>query len=314
MKQSNAYIAFKTRTQEIFSFAVIVTSSVPVLKHNINLFRGGKIDKISEPDYFQPSVIYDIKESTLKDLKENGLDESKLVLLQEIKDIPLNNREFKESVIARIGVTAYNANRNILKRQSKNYIANLYSSTSGYQAKLASYLYFSLFSYFESFISELTKEVIDTLEQLNVSQYLLNAQAIDSSKEYRDLTKVYDPKKIDRYRKYSQELNKKGYQLPKDLMFSSMLDSLKATSENMKANEIPTFLKKLFYFEMDIVDNETYHNFRNNRNSLGHGGTSFTPTLKNVTDANKFFRRISKKIDSHVTRHYMSLNNYQKSE
>lgn len=313
LKQSNAYIAFKTRTQEIFSFAVLVTSSVPMLKYNINLYNKGSIKKISEPDYFQPSVIYEIKDSTLEDLRENGLDEGKLALLLEIKDTPLNNREFKQSVIEKIGETAYKVHRNILKRQSIGYISNLYDCTSGYQTKLASYLFFSLFSYFEAFIGELTKEVIQNFEQLEVSKYLSDTQSLNLTKEYRDLNNVYDPRKIDRYKKYSQELKTKGYQQPENLMFSSMLDLLKSSSENMKANEIPAFLKKVFFFEMNEIDCDTYHNFRDNRNSLGHGATSYIPTLKNVTNTNKFFRRISREIDSHVMRHYMNLNNFQNS-
>ncbi|TCD03130.1 HEPN domain-containing protein [Pedobacter psychroterrae] len=311
MEQSNAYIAFKKRTQEIFSFAVLVTSSVPILKYNITLYNKGSIKRISEPDYFQPSVIYEINDSTLSDLRENGLDEEKLALLLEMKDTPLNNREFKDCVVKKIGETAYKTHRNILKRQSGGYISNLYDCTSGYQTKLASYLFFSLFSYFEAFIGELTKEVIEHFQRLDVPEYLSEMQTLNLTKEYRNLNNVYDPRKIDKYKKYSRDLQTKGYQKPENLMFSSMLDLLKSTSENMKANEIPAFLKKFYFFEMDEIDNDTYHNFRDNRNSIGHGATSFIPTLKNVTDANKFFRRISKEIDSHVTRHYMNLTNFQ---
>jgi hypothetical protein len=312
LKQSNSYIAFQTRTQEIFNFAVLVTSSIPVLKYNLKLLEKGDIKRISEPDYFEPSVIYEIVESTLTDLKANGLDDEKLTRLKEIINRPLNNREFKQCVTERIGVEEYSKNRHIINRQSTEYITNLRECTSDYQTKLASYLYFSLFSYFEAFISDLINEVIENFNKLNVLEYVQTIKSIDREKEIRVLDRTYDARKIDKYKKYSNELRNKGYEEPELLLFSSMIDLLKSSNKNLKANDIPDFLKKFFFFELSTTDNETYHNLRDNRNSLGHGGTSFTPTLRNVINANKFFKRISKDIDSHVTRNYMKLNNYQK--
>lgn len=312
LEQSNSYISFKARTQEIFDFAVLITSSVPTFKYNLKLFESGDINRISEPDYFQPSVIYEITQSTLDDLKIKGLSEEKLVKLSELVNKPLNNREFKESIIARIGKDDYKDHRNILKRQSAEYIQNLRECTKDYQKKLASYLYFSLFSYFEAFVGDLVNELIDNFNKLDIPKYLEESSNIDFDREIRVLDRAHDPRKIDRYKKYSEELINKGYKEPQHLIFSSMLDILKASNENMKANDIPDFLKKFFFFELSESDNEVYHSLRSNRNSLGHGGTSFTPTLKSVIDANKFFKRISKEIDSHVTRNFMNLNNFQK--
>lgn len=313
LEQSNSYIAFKTRTQEIFDFAVLITSSVPTFKHNLKLFEKGDIKRISEPDYFQPSVIYEITKSTLSDLKANGLNEEKILKLRELIDKPLNNREYKESVIQRIGEEEYKKHRNIIKRQSKGYTENLKECTKDYQKKLASYLYFSLFSYFEAFVSDLINELIDHFSKLDVQKYLQQSSNLDLTKEIRILDREHDPRKIDRYKKYSERLLKKGYKEPKLLVFASMLDMLRTSNENMKANDIPVFLKKFFFFELSESDNDIYHSLRDNRNSLGHGGTSFIPTLKNVIDANKFFKRICKDIDSHITRNFMNLNNFLKA-
>ncbi|UII28080.1 hypothetical protein LVD15_06545 [Fulvivirga maritima] len=311
MEQSNSYISFKNRTQEIFDFAVLITSSVPTFKHNLKLFESGEINRLSEPDYFQPSVIYEITQSTLVDLEGKGLIEEKLEKLSDLVNIPLNNREFKESIIARIGKDNYQKYRNTLKRQSADYIKNLRECSKAYQKKLASYLYFSLFSYFEAFIGDLVNEVINDFNKLNIPKHLEKVSNIDFEKEIRILDRKYDPRKIDRYKKYSEQLINKGYVKPEHLMFSSMLDILKDSNENMKANDIPDFLKKFFFFELSPSDNEIYHNLKSNRNSLGHGGTTFTPTLKSVIDSNKFFKRISKKIDTHVTRNFMNLNNFK---
>lgn len=310
LEQSNSYIAFKTRTQEIFDFAVLVTSSVPTFKHNLKLLEKGEIKRIPEPDYFQPSVIYEINESTLSDLQLNGLNEENRLKLKELINRPLNNREYKESVIERIGEQEYKKHRNVLKRQSTGYTENLKECTKDYQKKLASYLYFSLFSYFEAFVGDLINELIDHFSKLDIEEYLQESSNLDLDKEIRILDREHDPRKIDRYKKYSAQLLKKGYKEPKLLVFASMLDMLRTSNDNMKANDIPDFLKKFFFFELSESDNDIYHSLRDNRNSLGHGGTSFIPTLKNVIDANKFFKRISKDIDYHVTRNFMNLNNF----
>lgn len=311
MEQSNSYISFKARTQEIFDFAVLVTCSVPTFKYNLKLFESGEINRLSEPDYFQPSVIYEITESTIADLKTNGLDGEKLILIREVINKPLNNREFKECIIDRIGEEPYKEHRHILKRQSSGYVENLKECTKDYQKKLASYLYFSLFSYFEAFIGDLINEVTNSFNKIDIANYIDQLSSIDIDKETRILDRKHDPRKIDKYKKYSEDLIKKGYQEPQLLIFASMLDMLKTANENMKANDIPNFLNKFFFFELGKADNMTYHTLRDNRNSLGHGATSFTPTLKNVIEANKFFKRISKEIDAHVTKYFMKFTNFQ---
>lgn len=312
LQQSNSYIAFKARTQEIFDFAVLVTCSVPTFKYNLKLFESGEINRISEPDYFEPSVIYEITKSTLSDLKTNGLDDKRLLKLQDIINKPLNSREFKERIIELIGEKEYKAHRNTLKRQSAGYIENLKGCAKDYQKKLASYLYFSLFSYFEAFVSDLINELSNEFKTIDIPEYFEKLSKIDFEKEKRILDRKHDPRKIDRYKKYSEELVNKGYHEPHLLVFASMLDMLKTANENLKANDIPSFLKRFFFLELSEIDNATYHSLRDNRNSLGHGGTSFSPTLKNVIEANKFFKRISKDIDSHVTQYFMKLNNFQK--
>lgn len=75
MKQSKSYKSFKERTQEIFNFAVLITLSIPVLKHNLKLFRKGKISRLSDPDYFEPSVMYEIKSETIDLLSQEGIDD-----------------------------------------------------------------------------------------------------------------------------------------------------------------------------------------------------------------------------------------------
>ena len=83
MRSSNSYLLFKKSIQEVFNFAVIVTAGIPVLKENIKIYRKGIIKKLPDPDYFEPSVMYEIKEPTLIKLTELGIDESKIAQLKK---------------------------------------------------------------------------------------------------------------------------------------------------------------------------------------------------------------------------------------
>lgn len=101
MKQSNSYKFFKERIQEIFSFAVLVTASVPNLKESINLFESGKIKRLPDPGYFEPSVLYEITDGSLFDLKETGdISDEQLELLKTIKNKSLSTSDYKRKIIS----------------------------------------------------------------------------------------------------------------------------------------------------------------------------------------------------------------------
>ncbi|SHJ98136.1 hypothetical protein SAMN04488028_102366 [Reichenbachiella agariperforans] len=313
MTQSQAYLSFKERTQEIFNFAVLVTTSVPVLKQSLNLFKKGTISRIPEPDFFEPSVIYEITADTIASLSEEQLPVDKIEELKKIVDTPISHSQFKKTVVDVIGEEHYKKHRNTIRRQSLNYINNISDCTTDYQSKLSSYLYFSLFSYFEAFISDLVMEIIDAIERLNTEQYFDNLKVnSDLKKNIKTLNKDFDPRKIDRYKKFSTQLNSRGYKPPEDLLLSTMLTLLKNKNGDLKANEIPDFLKKTFHFELSEDDNQTFHNLRANRNSIGHGDRNFNPSLKSVIDTNKFLKGLSAKIDEHISLHFKAIKNYQR--
>lgn len=312
MEYSKSYIDFKERIQEIFNFAVLVTLSVPVLKQNVRLFKNNNINRLPEPDYFEPSVLYEIKPQTISFLENEGIPKSQIIKLKELENTPLYNSKFKSEVIGIIGEGSYKKYRNKIKLQSIDYIENISDCTSDYQTKLASYLYFSLFSYFESFINELIKELIQSLERIDTDNYFANNSY---SKEYLKaksvLDKPSDPRRIDRYKKLSKQIREDGYKEPKELVFAALIDLLQSKVGELKANEIPDFLERYLKFQFQEGEKEEFHAIRQNRNSIGHGDNSFTPSLGKVIKANKFFKKISREINEHISNHYFRLNNYQ---
>ncbi len=306
MKQSTAYKDFKERTQEIFNFAVLVTLSVPVLKQNIKLFNDKKIKRLPDPHYFKPSVVYEINQDTINTLIGNKLEEEKVEKLKALIDTPLNSSEFKNKVIEAIGETDYKANRNEIKRQSKNYADNITNCTSNYQSKLATYLYFSTFSYFEAFVMDIAIQPLDREKYVNDFQH--NQDIIS---DMAKLDKEFDPRKIDRYKKFSAKIKTQGYVDSETLIFSSLLEIYNNKIENLKANEIPAFLEKTLLFKMTKTESDTFHSIRDNRNSIGHGTRHFNPNLNDVINANKFLKSLSNRIDRHVTYYFFKIKNYR---
>lgn len=309
MKQSKAYKEFKLRIQEIFNFAVLVTISVPVLKQNIKLFNEGVIKRFPDSDYFEPSVIYEVTPDTIETLKENGVETE---MINELIGIRLNSSEFEEKVIKAIGEQAYKSNRNTIKRQSKNYAENILNCTTNYQSKLSKYLYFSTFSYFESFINDLAIEITESFNQIDSEKYVNNfKQDQNVLSDMTKLDKEYDPRKNDRYKKFSAKLQSQGYLNPEKIIFSSLIDLYNNKIENLKANDIPGFLEKTLFFKMTKEEIQTYHSIKNNRNSIGHGAKNFTPHLNDVINANKFFKSLSERIDKHVAFYFFKLKNFK---
>lgn len=314
MKQTNAYRIFSVKIQEIFNFAVLVTISVPVLKSNLDLIKRGVIKRLPDADYFEPSVIYEITEETLKDLRDKNLDEDALRKLQQLLNTPLNNTEFKSKVIDRIGEANYKQHRNTIKRQSLRYIDNIQNCTSDYQSKLAAYLYFSTFSYFEAFIGELFNEVTSSLPRLDNNSYFQSYTINEINQaNFKKIDNPFDGKKIDRYKKLSKKMQAQGYQIPENILFSSLTELLISKIDNFRAVEIPDILENIFRFAMTKEEKEMFHNIRDNRNSIGHGNSSYTPSLTHVTNASKFFKELSSKIDKHFRFYFFKPENYSGS-
>ncbi len=308
LRQSYSYILFRESIQEIFSFAVIVTASIPVLKQNIKIYREGKIGRLPDNDYFQPSVVYVIKQSTIDKLKELKVDDDKLVELTKLLNQTMTSNDFKVKVVSAIGEPLYKQHRNILKKQSDDYINNLESSTSGYQKKLATYLYFSAFSFFEAYIVDLAKEVVAQFSRIDKKTYLDGHGVRNDLKNLRSkLAKQHFPGHEGRYIKISKILNSEGYKTPTDLLFTSSLELLEEKINDLKANDIPVFLEKILFFKMSEADKLIFHTLRDQRNSIGHGRKAYAPTLSDVIVANKFFKRVSSEIDEHVVFHFFQL-------
>lgn len=311
MNESLSLKLYKERIQDIFDFAVLVTSSVPNLKKNINLYKNGIISRMPDTDYFEPSVIFEITDKTIESLKKTELKVDLIIELEKMKNIPFNSTEYKKKVIALIGSDNYSKFRNQLCTQSKDYVSNLANCSIGYQKKLATYLYFSTFSYFEAFIKDLFSEIVSHFHLLNVEDYITTNPISELGSNLRSqLDQPFDSRKLNKYTKKSRELSSQGYNKPELLLFSTLIKSFCDKIEDLKANDIPDFSEKVFAYKFIEDDKLQFHSIRSNRNSIGHGSRLFNPDLSDVLKANKTLKQLASKIDLHLQYYFHRLKNY----
>lgn len=115
MRRSEAFLKFKVQRDEIFNFAVLVTSSVPSLKRNISLFEKGKIARLPDTDYFEPSVTFELTPPVLKALEEAGVSASILEQLEQLMlRGALGRADFVKELKVILGEEEYKKYRNYL--------------------------------------------------------------------------------------------------------------------------------------------------------------------------------------------------------
>lgn len=313
MNQTNAYEFFAKRIQDIFNFAVLVTSSVPVLKYNLKLFEQNKITRIPDPDFFETSVIYELKQESINQLKsDQKISEDQESALLVLKGLPLSLSNFKSKLIHILGRDLFDIYRNSLKIQSIKHIENLRACTVDYKEKLSTYLYFSNFSYFESFLIDIAEEAISSTHASNIEKHFTDTITTDLVKARTKLNKEEDLRKLDTYKKYSKILDDEGYLTPDEILAASMKEYIIEKLKNLYTKDVFDFLKKILGYQISPSDMIEFGSIRQNRNEIAHGKHTFTPNLADVISTNKFYKRISKDINNHVMLHFSKIKNFRK--
>lgn len=315
-EKSKAFKDYKGRVEQLFNFAAVITAGIPALKHQISLFNKNTIHSIPKPDFFEASVNYKIDDFVLKKLEEKGLEQEFIVRLEVLKGKNLNYQDHQNSIVNIIGLDKYKEYYDVFRHQSSEYVGNLLNSTNGYQSKLASYLYLSSFSFFEGYIFDLTVEVF-SVNKFSLDPYEVHKAKLDlidkntDAKSYKKkLSGSFDKNRIDRYKKYSNLLDSKGYIKPKEILEVSFFKLVLEKLNSLDANGIPDFLEKIFHFTMEEDIKKEFHSIRNNRNNIAHGDKNFSPDLSMVMKVNNTLKELSKKIDSYVVGNLFPISNY----
>lgn len=115
---------------------------------------------------------------------------------------------------------------------------------------------------------------------------------------------------MQRYIKYSKELRDENYIPAEELISNISLKKMLDVVDNLKANEIPSFLKNTLLIPISDATIEKYGTYRKLRNDIAHGEAP-NITLRKVKEANKFLRNFAGQIDDFLTTHYKKPRNYQ---
>ncbi len=188
---------------------------------------------------------------------------------------------------------------------------SLRTKALGYKSKLSRYILMSNFSFFEAYVIDVTKELLQfnggrvAFEQMamerNLSQIQGNSQRTESLR--RKLRTAPKPDRIQRYRKVTKELLAQGFRFPTDLFSRLGVKSMLKRLDGLKASHIPDFLEEAFLLTLSEDDLRNFTNSRDLRNRIAHGDPVELSLLE-ATNKCKELREIAKVIDKHLVKHY----------
>jgi hypothetical protein len=194
---------------------------------------------------------------------------------------------------------------------SKTTAKQLKNQTHGYKNQLSKYLYLSSFSFFESYLGNVIKEVaelqFDYLDKFEIQTRISNQKLVNLKRSLSGNTNL---RHEDRYKSKSNHLREENYLASKDLWFDSSMKLALNKVSNLKANEIPSFLKEYFHLTITEDDIRLFGDYRGLRNDIAHGD-EISIGLRKVTEMNNFFKHFAKKIDKHLIAHFVKPKNYR---
>lgn len=180
------------------------------------------------------------------------------------------------------------------------------ANAGDFKMQLSKIILLSSFSYFEAYVADCCRELLEFQRERLKAHFdrdVIRSLVVDKkfTASKRKLQDRYTPKKWQSYKKHTAILRELAYPFPKDILASYAIRKLlTATSEgNIKANDIPEFLRHVLLVEIDSATEGKFHNYRELRNRIAHGKPAALH-LKQVVTINRFFRDLAIKIDQHV--------------
>lgn len=187
--------------------------------------------------------------------------------------------------------------------------AKVKDSTKVYKESLARHVFFSSFSFFEAYVGNVLKEIVDfhgkeaLFRRTNLNKHTISIDA-EATKSKRKLQEYYKKKNSQRYSSHGKKLNNTGYRFPSTLLSTYGLKQLFSLieDEKIRAVEIPNMLQDALHLELnEETETNVFHKHRDVRNRIAHGTASPTDfSLSKAVKANDFLRNFALKIDHHV--------------
>ena len=209
------------------------------------------------------------------------------------------------------------------KSKKPNYYAdpNLRSGlrrrASGYKEQLTSYMLLSLFSYFEAYVIDIIKELMEfhgghekfLHDDINRRKKHIETEDTNIYNLKRKLTGKRKPQKKNDYILTSSKLISLGYTFPSDLFSSYGIKMLTHKLGSMTSKEIPEVLESCFHMKISEHDLQQYHGLREIRNQIAHG-RAVSLSIDDVTKRNEVLTKIALQINKHFSTNYFIFNDY----
>jgi len=189
---------------------------------------------------------------------------------------------------------------------------------SGYKEKLSKYILISNFSFFEAYVQNVLKEMIDyhggRANFIKSAQKRSEAQFDNLTNEMEDSRRKLRFKNLvghhaSRYAKASKDLIAFNYKFPTDLLSGYGATMLLQKIDNSVANDIPKLMRDGFYLNLDNALVLKFHNAREIRNKIAHG-EEVSLSISQVTEYSKLFKALAIAIDQHLLSHYFISEKY----
>lgn len=192
--------------------------------------------------------------------------------------------------------------------------------TAVYKESLARHVFFSSFCFFEAYVCNVLKEIVDfhgkesLFDRTNLNECTVSCDQ-EAARSKRKLQEYYNPKDKDKYSSHGKKLNSAGYRFPSTLLSTFGLKHLCSLieGEKIKAVDIPNLVQEALHLKLDpVTEVELFHKHRNARNRIAHGTASSADfSLPNAVRANDFLRNFALKIDRHVLEYFLVVERFE---
>ncbi len=193
----------------------------------------------------------------------------------------------------------------------------LKSYAAEYKNNLSKYLLISNFSYFEAYVLDAIKEMIEfhggpaqlidaTRKRCQKHIDPTDDAIVNSRKKLQD---SYKRKNDGKYQKFTKLLQEKNFKFPSELLTSYGVQKLIDVLENVKSVGIPDLLIDGLHFQMTENDVKEFHRIRDIRNSIAHGKRKGF-SMPDAMACNKFLRDLSASVDKHLVNNFFIIERF----
>lgn len=231
------------------------------------------------------------------------------VVCQSVPCLKLQMSLVKKGVIADLPAPDYFS--------KANHLTLISDQVKNYKVELSRHAILSSFSYFEAYVVDVVKELID----FHDGSEKFHARAID--RVHRALTaqshkhvglkrplQKNEAKNAGRIRIATKSLEARQYVFPSELFYPLGIKFLAQKVGNLKASEIPNFIKDSFGMEVSDEIVEQFHEIRDVRNKIAHGH-KIDISIKDVSTMNSLLRDFALEIDRHLMNNFFLTEKYR---